>query len=180
MSGFARDTKCYGDRLVHEPLESKWRGYHAHHCGCGQDWVEAHAVPAGFTVIPRGRTGSYGPVGPGLTEGVDEETLTANALREAVTGKPGAPTRYESVRVTSSMPPAAAARTPAPLLPRLEAANARIRRLTEENQQLREQLARALGEQRTVKSRTGPPRSGASNPILQGAELVGEPFLALQ
>ena len=33
---------------------------------------------------------------------------------------------------------------------RLEASNARIRRLTEENQQLREQLARALGEQRTA------------------------------
>ncbi|MCW2880551.1 MAG: hypothetical protein JWQ95_4651 [Sphaerisporangium sp.] len=110
MSGFARDTKYYGDRLVYEPLESKWRGYHAQHCGCGQDWLEAHAVPAGFTVIPRGRTGYYGLVGPGLTEGVDEEKLTANALWEAATGKPGAQTWYESVRVTCRSPEVEAAR----------------------------------------------------------------------
>ncbi|MBL1101801.1 hypothetical protein [Streptomyces coffeae] len=74
MSGFTRDTKYYGDRLVYEPLERKWAGYHARHCGCGQDWLEAHAVPAGFTVIPRGKTGYYGLVGPGLTEGVDDGT----------------------------------------------------------------------------------------------------------
>jgi len=42
------------------------------------------------------------------------------------------------------------------LLRRLEAANARIRRLTEENQQLREQLARALGAQRAVDCLAGP------------------------
>lgn len=36
------------------------------------------------------------------------------------------------------------------LLRRLEAANARIRRLVEENRQLREQLACALGEQRAT------------------------------
>ena len=30
-----------------------------------------------------------GPTGPDLTEGVDESALTANALWEAVTGKPG-------------------------------------------------------------------------------------------
>jgi hypothetical protein len=52
----------------------------------------------------------------------------------------------------------------ASLLRRLEAANARIRRLTEENQQLREQLARALGEQRAATTRTSPPRAGAGNP----------------
>ncbi|MEU6201402.1 DUF6262 family protein [Streptomyces sp. NPDC047061] len=51
----------------------------------------------------------------------------------------------------------------ASLLRRLEAANARIRRLTEENQRLREQLARALGEQRTATNCTGPPRAGARN-----------------
>ncbi|MGW4823366.1 hypothetical protein ACWEP4_31480 [Streptomyces sp. NPDC004227] len=49
MSGFARDTKYYGDRLVYEPLESKWGRYHATHCGCGQDWLTARAIPAGFT-----------------------------------------------------------------------------------------------------------------------------------
>ncbi|WP_328398206.1 hypothetical protein OHS70_16610 [Streptomyces sp. NBC_00390] len=65
MSGFTRDTKDYGDRLVYEPLESKWGRYHATHCGCGQDWLTVHPVPAGFTVIPRGKTGYYGLVGPG-------------------------------------------------------------------------------------------------------------------
>jgi hypothetical protein len=45
----------------------------------------------------------------------------------------------------------------ASLLRRLEAANARIRRLTEENQQLREKLARALGEQRAAMTGNNPP-----------------------
>ncbi|MFI6416145.1 hypothetical protein ACIBG6_01720 [Streptomyces sp. NPDC050842] len=110
MSGFARDPKYYGDRLVYEPLESKWSRYHATHCGCGQDWLTAHAVPAGFTVIPRGRSGYYGLVGPGLTEGVDETALTANALWEAVTGKPGTQTWHEQVHVTCRTPEAEAAR----------------------------------------------------------------------
>ncbi|MFE9574633.1 hypothetical protein ACFYMW_40055 [Streptomyces sp. NPDC006692] len=110
MSGFARDPKYYGDRLVYEPLDSKWSRYHAQHCGCGENWLEAHALPAGFTMIPRGRTGYYGLVGPRLTEGVDEEALTANALWEAVTGKPGTQTWYESVRVTCRSPEAEAAR----------------------------------------------------------------------
>ncbi|MFB6876326.1 hypothetical protein [Streptomyces sp. NPDC056323] len=110
MSGFARDPKYYGDRLVYEPLERKWAGYHARHCGCGQDWLEAHAVPAGFTVIPRGKTGYYGLVGPGLTEGVDEEKLTTDALWEAVTGKPGTQTWYESVHITCRSPESEAAR----------------------------------------------------------------------
>ncbi|MEV0750492.1 hypothetical protein AB0I75_35700 [Streptomyces sp. NPDC050273] len=109
MSGFARDPKYYGDRLVYEPLERKWAGYHARHCGCGRDWLEAHAVPAGFTVIPRGKTGYYGLVGPGLTEGVDEEKLTANALWEAVTGQPGTQTWYEGVHITCRTPESEAA-----------------------------------------------------------------------
>ncbi|MFJ9034049.1 DUF6262 family protein [Streptomyces sp. NPDC102274] len=46
----------------------------------------------------------------------------------------------------------------ASLLRRLEAANDRIRRLTKENHQLREQLARALGERRAAT--TGPVLSG--------------------
>ncbi|MFF1691712.1 hypothetical protein [Streptomyces sp. NPDC058254] len=110
MSGFARDTKYYGDRLVYEPLASKWGRYHSTHCGCGQDWLTAHAIPAGFTVIPRGNTGYYGLVGPGLTEGVDESALTANALWEAVTGKPGTQTWNESVQVTCRSPEAEAKR----------------------------------------------------------------------
>ncbi|MFJ1936634.1 hypothetical protein ACIOGZ_28730 [Kitasatospora sp. NPDC088160] len=99
MSGFIRDSKYYGDRLVYEPLESKWRRYHATHCGCGGDWLEDHAVPAGFTVLPRGKSGYYGLVGPGLTEGVDESRLTTNALWEAVTRQPGTQDWFESVEV---------------------------------------------------------------------------------
>jgi hypothetical protein len=110
VSGFARDTKYYGDRLVYEPLDSKWVRYHATHCGCGQDWLTAHAVPAGFTVIPRGTSGYYGLVGPGLTEGVDESALTTNALWEAVTGKPGTQTWHEHVQVTCRSPEAEAKR----------------------------------------------------------------------
>ncbi len=45
VSGFAGDPKYYGDRLLYEPLESKWAGYHARHCGCGHDWLEAHEPP---------------------------------------------------------------------------------------------------------------------------------------
>lgn len=101
MSGFVRDAKYYGDRLVYEPLESKWGRYHATHCGCGQEWLTAHAIPAGFTVLPRGNTGYYGLVGPGLTEGVDESALTTNALWEVVTGKPGTQTWHEDVHVIS-------------------------------------------------------------------------------
>lgn len=45
MSGSTRDPAYYGDRLVYEPLESKWSRYHATHRGCGWDWLEAHAIP---------------------------------------------------------------------------------------------------------------------------------------
>ena len=88
MSGFTRDTKHYGDRLVYEALGSKWGRYHDTHCGCGLNWVTEHAEPAGFTVVRQG-SGWVALTGPGLTEGVDETALTANALWEAVTGKPG-------------------------------------------------------------------------------------------
>ncbi|MFE7935533.1 DUF6262 family protein [Streptomyces sp. NPDC057456] len=63
-------------------------------------------------------------------------------------------------REPSSPVPARQRTSDASLLRRLEAANARIRRLTEENQQLREQLARALGEQRAATTRTSPPQAG--------------------
>ncbi|TVL87802.1 hypothetical protein [Streptomyces sp. SAJ15] len=56
-----------------------------------------HAEPAGFTVVKSG-SGWVALTGPGLTEGVDEAALTANALWEAVTGKPGEGWT-ESVRV---------------------------------------------------------------------------------
>lgn len=52
----------------------------------------------------------------------------------------------------------------ASLLRRLEAANARIRRLTEENEQLRGQLAHALSERRAATTCASPPRAGASGP----------------
>ncbi|MFI1154942.1 hypothetical protein [Streptomyces sp. NPDC020817] len=57
-------------------------------------------------------------------------------------------------RDPGSRVPARQRTSDASLLRRLEAANARIRRPTEENRQLREQLARALGEQRTATTRT--------------------------
>lgn len=33
VSGFVRDPKDYGDRLVYEPLGRKWTGPDARHCG---------------------------------------------------------------------------------------------------------------------------------------------------
>jgi hypothetical protein len=97
MSGFTRDTKYYGDRLVYEALLSKWGRYHGH-CGCGDDWVTAHAEPAGFTVVREG-SGFVALTGPGLTEDVDEMQLTANALWEAVTGEQGSQDWFERVKV---------------------------------------------------------------------------------
>ncbi|MFD4143029.1 hypothetical protein [Streptomyces sp. NPDC058572] len=99
MSGFTRDTKRYGDRLVYEALGLKWGRYHGVHCGCPHNWVTEHAEPAGFEVVGSG-SGWVALVGPGLTEGVDEDALTANVLWEAVTGKPGTQDWYEQVRVT--------------------------------------------------------------------------------
>lgn len=87
----------YGDRLVYEALQSKWVRYHRH-CTCGNDWVAAHAIPAGFTIVKAG-SGWVGLVGPGLTEGVDEDKPTVNALWEAVTGRPGSQSWFEDVTV---------------------------------------------------------------------------------
>ncbi len=102
MSGFTRDPLHYGDELVYEALQGKWRRYHQY-CGCGQDWVEAHAIPAGFRVVRR-RPGFVALVGPGLTEGVDEERLTTNALWEAVVGAPGGQDWFEQVHVFERSP----------------------------------------------------------------------------
>ena len=60
--------------------------------------MTAHAEPAGFTVLRKGG-GFVALVGPNLTEGVDEERLTTNALWHEVTGMPGAQDWYESVHV---------------------------------------------------------------------------------
>ncbi len=108
VSGFTRDAKYYGDRLVYEALYSKWDRYHSH-CGCGQDWVSVHAEPAGFEVVRRG-SGFVALIGAGLTDDVDEEALTTNALWEAVTGLPGRQDWFETVRV---FPRAAESREPA-------------------------------------------------------------------
>lgn len=102
MSGFARDALHYGDKLVYEALQGKWSRYHAR-CGCGQDWVQAHAIPAGFNVVRR-RPGFVALVGPDLTEGVDEERLTTNALWTAVTGSPGTQDWFEQVHVFARGP----------------------------------------------------------------------------
>ncbi|WP_225731050.1 MULTISPECIES: hypothetical protein [unclassified Nocardia] len=109
MSGFTRDTYHYGDELVYEALHSKWGRYHANYCGCGQDWLTAHAEPAGFTVVRSGG-GFVALTGPGLTEGVDEDALTTNALWEAVTGTPGTQDWTEEVHIIDRGPTAQAER----------------------------------------------------------------------
>ena len=96
MSGFTRSTRRYGDQLVYEALESKWSRYHVRHCGCELPWLD-HAVAAGFKAIIR--SGYVVLTGPGLTEGVDESSLTTDALWKAVTGKPGSQGWSEPVRV---------------------------------------------------------------------------------
>jgi hypothetical protein len=53
MSGFTRDPYWYGGLLVYEPLDSKWRRYHAR-CrqpGCTGYWLD-HALKAGFRYLP--------------------------------------------------------------------------------------------------------------------------------
>ena len=67
-------------------------------------------------------------------------------------------------RAPASPVPARQRTSDASLLRRLEAANARIRRLTEENRQLREQLARALGEQRAATHSHTPATHECGNP----------------
>jgi hypothetical protein len=99
MSGFTRDPYWYGGLLVYEPLDSKWRRYHARcrQSGCTGYWLD-HVLKAGFRQVGK-HQGYFGLVGPGLTEGIDESRLTANALWEAVTGIPGNQDWYETVHV---------------------------------------------------------------------------------
>lgn len=108
MSGFTRDSYHYGEQLVYEALHSKWGRYHARYCGCGHDWISAHAEPAGFAVVKSG-SGYTALTGPGLTEGVDEDALTANALWEAVTGTPGTQDWYEQIHIADRSPETQAA-----------------------------------------------------------------------
>lgn len=109
MPGFLRDAKLYGDRLVYRAVANTWSGHHAAYCGCGQDWVSAHAIPAGMSVLHEG-AGVVVLVGPGLTEGVDERFLTANALWKAVTGTPGTQDWTEPATVVDRSPAAEARR----------------------------------------------------------------------
>jgi hypothetical protein len=80
VSGFTRDTRYYGDRLVYEALLSKWSRDHAR-CRCGNNWITHHAEPAGFTVVRKGN-GFVALVGPGLTEDVDEAAPTRTRCGE--------------------------------------------------------------------------------------------------
>jgi hypothetical protein len=112
MSGFTRGGR-YGDRLVYEALLSKWDRYHGH-CSCGQDWITAHAEPAGFEVIASG-SGWVALVGAGLTINVDETALTTDALWVAVTQRPASRTWHEKVRVEP--PTIRQPRSPAPSTP---------------------------------------------------------------
>jgi len=67
-------------------------------------------------------------------------------------------------RATTSPVPARQRTSEASLLRRLEAANDRIRQLTQENKQLREHLARALGEQRATTRRPSPRPDNGERP----------------
>jgi hypothetical protein len=78
--------------------------------------------------------------------------------------QPDLRTEIENLRAThhqapDSRIPARQRSSDASLRQRLEAANTRLRQLAEENRTLREQLARALGEQRSASS-PRPPRAG--------------------
>jgi hypothetical protein len=64
--------------------------------------------------------------------------------------------RVEQQRASADPVPARQRASDASLLRRLEAANERNRRLAEENRQLREQLARALGDLRAARLQSPP------------------------
>jgi hypothetical protein len=72
--------------------------------------------------------------------------------------------RAEHRRAPATPIPARQRASDTSLLRRLEAATQRIRRLTEENHMLREQLAQALGERRTPASRNPAPDRNACRP----------------
>ncbi|HEY2834166.1 MAG TPA: DUF6262 family protein [Sporichthyaceae bacterium] len=69
------------------------------------------------------------------------------------------------------VPPERQRASDASLLRRLEAATERIRHLEHDNQQLRDALARALGERRAADIRGGPP--GRDTPNRKPAKLIG-------
>jgi hypothetical protein len=109
MSGFTRDPKHYGDRLVYEALQSTWIRHHrrCQRPDCPGDWL-AHATDAGFEVVRSG-SGYVALTGQGLTEGIDESALNTNALWAAVTGTPGTQSWTDTIRVVDR---ATAQRTP--------------------------------------------------------------------
>lgn len=72
--------------------------------------------------------------------------------------------RAAGQRAPASPVPARQRASDTSLLRRLEAANARIARLAQANQQLRDQLARALGERRATTAATTPPRANTRRP----------------
>ncbi len=88
----------------------------------------------------------------------------AGVSRSWLYAQPDLRTEVERLRAAhrrspQSPVPARQRASDASLLRRLEAANDRTRKLSEENRQLREQLARALGEQRVANIRTNPANS---------------------
>jgi small-conductance mechanosensitive channel len=83
----------------------------------------------------------------------------AGVYRSWLYAQPDLRTEVERLRAAhrrspQSPVPARQRASDASLMRRLEAANDRTRQLSQENRQLREQLARALGEQRVAKIRT--------------------------
>ena len=93
----------------------------------------------------------------------------AGVSRSWLSAQPDLRAEIEQLRATgqrapSSPVPARQRASDTSLLRRLEAANARIRQLAEDNEQLRDQLARALGERRGTAATTGPPRNDTKRP----------------
>jgi hypothetical protein len=121
------------------------------------EYTRAKAVQALHSLDAAGETGTF-----------EHVTKRAGVSRSWLYAQPDLRAEIERLRAVQGRDPAspipARRRTSDASLPRrLETANARIQRLTEKNQRLREQLARALGEQRTATNHTGPPRAGARN-----------------
>lgn len=94
----------------------------------------------------------------GTTVTFDAVATTAGVSRSWLYTQPDLRAEIERLReATQRTPttplPARQRASDASLLRRLEAANERNRQLTEENRRLRDQLARALGEQRAARTR---------------------------
>jgi hypothetical protein len=107
----------------------------------------------------------------------DSVARTAGVSRSWLYGQPDLRAEIERLRAlsgrapTSPPIPARQRASEASLRRRLEAVQAEIRRLREENQRLREQLAWALGERRAAGVRGPTAHEGASNP--SGSATIG-------